>query len=113
MTPDAALEAIGSARVVAVVRAQLAREAVEVAHAVYRGGIRVVEIALTTPGAAAAIREVCGLFADVIVRAGTVRSTSDVIAAVGSGAAFVASLGTSTDVIDGARRAGLLAIEVC
>ena len=110
MTPDAALEAIGSARVVAVVRAQSARKAVEVAQAVYRGGIRVVEIAMTTPGAAAAIREVCGLLPDAVVGAGTVRSTPDVIAAVGSGAAFVASPGTSTDVIDGARRAGVLAI---
>ena len=110
MTPDDALEAIRRARVVAVIRAESARAAVDAAEALHRGGIRAVEIALTTPGAVEAIREVRSLLPDAAIGAGTVRSAAALEAAVESGAAFVASPGTRMDVLDGARRAGVLAI---
>src|SRR4051794_41327700 len=110
MTPEAALEAIGRARVVAVIRADSARDAVEVARATYRGGIRAIEIATTTPDAAAAIAEVRELLPDAVVGAGTVRSTLALISAVDAGASFVASPGTIAEVIDGAGAAGILAI---
>jgi 2-dehydro-3-deoxyphosphogluconate aldolase/(4S)-4-hydroxy-2-oxoglutarate aldolase len=110
MTPESALDAIGSARVVAVVRAQSPREAIEVARAVGRAGIGGIEIALTTPDAGAVIREVRGLLPEALVGAGTVRTTSDLRLAVKAGAVFVASPGTRMDVVEGARRAGVLAI---
>jgi 2-dehydro-3-deoxyphosphogluconate aldolase / (4S)-4-hydroxy-2-oxoglutarate aldolase len=110
MNPDATLEAIGRARVVAVVRADSARQAIALSAAVHRGGIRAIEIALTTPDAADAIREVRGLLPDAVVGAGTVRISPDFVTAAEAGAVFVASPGTSVDVLDDARRAGVLAI---
>ncbi len=110
MTPEAALAAIEQARVVAVVRADSARRAVEVAQAVYRGGVRAIEIALTTPDGGTAIREARTRLPEAVVGAGTVRSTRELMVAVESGAAFVASPGTTMEVVEEARRAGVLAI---
>lgn len=110
MTPEAALEAIGARRVVAVVRAGSAQEAVAAAAALEDGGITAVEVALTTPDAAAAIRQIRAAHPDLLVGAGTVLSPRDVMASAEAGAAFVVSPGLALDVLEAARRAAFLAI---
>jgi 2-dehydro-3-deoxyphosphogluconate aldolase / (4S)-4-hydroxy-2-oxoglutarate aldolase len=110
MTPTAVLEAIRTSRVVAVVRAGSAQEAVDAAGALFAGGISAVEIALTTPDAAAAIRDIRTAHPQLLVGAGTVLSSIDVTTSVQAGASFVVTPGFVPDVLDAARRASLLAI---
>ena len=69
-----------------------------------------VEIALTTPDAATAIREIRTTHPTLLVGAGTVLSSYDVTASVKAGAMFVVSPGHAPDVLDAARHALLLAI---
>ena len=110
MTPDAVLEAIAASRIVAVVRADSAQQASAAAAALAEGGITAVEIALTTPDAATAIREIRTTHPKLLVGAGTVLSSYDVTASVKAGAMFVVSPGYSLEVLDAARHARLLAI---
>ena len=110
MTPDAVLDAIAESRIVAVVRADSAQQASAAAAALAEGGITAVEIALTTPDAAAAIREIRTTHPTLLVGAGTVLGSSDVTASQEAGAMFVVSPGHSLEVVDAARHAGLLAI---
>jgi 2-dehydro-3-deoxyphosphogluconate aldolase/(4S)-4-hydroxy-2-oxoglutarate aldolase len=110
MTPTAVLEAIRRSRVVAVVRAGSAQEAVDAAGALLAGGIGAVEIALTTPDAAAAIRDIRTAHPQLLVGAGTVLSSIDVTTSVQAGASFVVSPGYAPEVLDAARRAAVLAI---
>jgi 2-dehydro-3-deoxyphosphogluconate aldolase / (4S)-4-hydroxy-2-oxoglutarate aldolase len=109
MNADAVLQQLGDRKIVAVVRAPSAEQAVETARALDRGGVTAIEIAFTTPGAATAIsaaRELDG----VVVGAGTVRTRAELEAAIEAGAAFVASPGTNLDLVVTARSAGVLAI---
>jgi 2-dehydro-3-deoxyphosphogluconate aldolase/(4S)-4-hydroxy-2-oxoglutarate aldolase len=110
MTPDAVLDAIAASRIVAVVRAESAQQASDAAAALAAGGISAVEIALTTPEAATAIREIRTTHPKLLVGAGTVLSSYDVTASVKAGAMFVVSPGHSLEVLDAARHARLLAI---
>jgi 2-dehydro-3-deoxyphosphogluconate aldolase / (4S)-4-hydroxy-2-oxoglutarate aldolase len=110
MTPTAVLEAMRRSRVVAVVRAASAQEAVDAAAALLAGGIDAVEIALTTPDAAAAIRDIRTAHPQLLVGAGTVLSSIDVTTSVQAGASFVVSPGFAPDVLDAAKRAPVLAI---
>lgn len=110
MTPEAVLEAIGASRIVAVVRASSARQAVDGAAALVAGGIGAVEIALTTPDAAKAIHRIRTAHPQLLVGAGTVITSFDVTLSVEAGAAFVVSPGFAPDVLDAARRAAVLAI---
>jgi 2-dehydro-3-deoxyphosphogluconate aldolase/(4S)-4-hydroxy-2-oxoglutarate aldolase len=110
MTPDTALAAIAASRVVAVVRAGSAQQAIDAVGALHRGGITAVEIALTTPDATAAIREICAAHPALLVGVGTVLNSSDVTGSVEAGAAFVVSPGLALDVLDAAQHASILAI---
>jgi 2-dehydro-3-deoxyphosphogluconate aldolase/(4S)-4-hydroxy-2-oxoglutarate aldolase len=110
MTPDAVLDAIVASRIVAVVRAESAQQASDAAAALAEGGITAVEIALTTPDAATAIREIRTAHPKLLVGAGTVLTSYEVTASVKAGAMFVVSPGHSMEVLDAARHARLLAI---
>jgi 2-dehydro-3-deoxyphosphogluconate aldolase / (4S)-4-hydroxy-2-oxoglutarate aldolase len=110
MTVDVTVEAIGRSRVVAVVRAQSERDAVAAAAALEAGGVRAVEVALTTPGGIAAIRDIRADHPKMLVGAGTVLRADDVTAAAAAGASFVVSPGFALDVIEAAARAGVLAV---
>jgi 2-dehydro-3-deoxyphosphogluconate aldolase / (4S)-4-hydroxy-2-oxoglutarate aldolase len=110
MTPDAVLAAIATSRIVAVVRAGSAQQAVDAAGALVAGGISAVEVALTTPDAPTAIRQIRTAHPKLVVGAGTVLSSIDVTTSVEAGASFVVSPGLAPDVLDSARRAPVLAI---
>lgn len=103
------IDRLAEHRVVAVVRAPSAEHAVEAARALHRGGVAAIEIAFTTPDAAFAIRAACA-FDGAVVGAGTVRTATELAAAVEAGAAFVASPGTNVDLLARARDLDVLAI---
>lgn len=83
------VEALVAARFVPVIRAGSGEEAVFVGRALAEGGCRVLEVTLTTPDAAAAIRSLAG--EGLTVGAGTVLSAADAETALDAGARFLVS----------------------
>ena len=100
------IEEIG---IIPVVRAASAREACLAADAVRAGGITVVEITMTVPGAVEVIRELrrrCG--AEVLVGAGTVLNPVMAEQCIEAGAEFLVSPGLNVKTIELATREGKL-----
>jgi Entner-Doudoroff aldolase len=77
-------------RAVAVLRTPHAGAASPALHAAIRGGFRVLEVTLNTPGALERVAEFAST-PDLVVGAGTVLSPGDVEAAVRAGARFLVS----------------------
>jgi 2-dehydro-3-deoxyphosphogluconate aldolase / (4S)-4-hydroxy-2-oxoglutarate aldolase len=105
----AVAETIRRERLLAVLRLGDAGDAPAVAGAVARGGIRVIELAMSTPFVAAAI-EACAaaLGGDVLLGAGTVLTASDARRAVEAGARFLVAPGWDAAVADVAAELGVL-----
>jgi 2-dehydro-3-deoxyphosphogluconate aldolase/(4S)-4-hydroxy-2-oxoglutarate aldolase len=100
------IEEIG---IVPVVRASSSREACIAAEAVCKGGIPIVEITMTVPGAIEVIRELaksCG--ADVLIGAGTVLTAADAQRCLDAGAQFLVTPGFNRATVDLAVRESTL-----
>ena len=96
---------------VPVIRASSAQHALDAVEAVEEGGIPIVEITLTVPGAVEVIRNVvarCG--GRILIGAGTVCSREQAAACLDAGAHFLVSPGLSVSVLDAAKSAGAVAI---
>lgn len=104
MNIEAALE---GARIIPVVTIERIDDAVPVAAALLRGGLRVIEIVLRTECAAAAIRAVSDALPVAFVGAGTVTSADQVAAATGAGARFLVSPGITPALLDAMTASGL------
>jgi len=95
--------------IVPVVRASSPAEACLAADAVCQGGIPIVEITMTVPGAIDVIRELvknCG--SDVLVGAGTVLNADAALRCIGAGAQFLVSPGLNVQTVALAAREGKL-----
>lgn len=92
MSKDEALAWIRRTRIVPVIRAGSAEEALEAVGALLEGGIDVLEITMTVPGAVEVVREVALRHGDsALVGAGTVLDAATAEACVEAGARFVVS----------------------
>src|SRR5207244_7075233 len=86
------LERIHSIGVIPVVRAASADEAIAVADVIREGGIPILEITMTVPGAVDVIDELSERYGDeVLVGAGTVLDSEGARACIDAGAQFVVS----------------------
>jgi len=95
--------------IVPVVRASSSREARMAADAVCEGGIPIVEITMTVPGAVEVIRElVKAAGSQVLVGAGTVLNTETARQCLDAGAQFLVSPGLNVDTVKLAAREGKL-----
>jgi 2-dehydro-3-deoxyphosphogluconate aldolase/(4S)-4-hydroxy-2-oxoglutarate aldolase len=96
--------------VVAVMRGADADTVIEVADALYEGGVTAIELTADTPGVMEMISEVSASFDDseTIVGAGTVLDAETARSALLAGAEFVVSPTLEEDVIDVANRYGKL-----
>jgi 2-dehydro-3-deoxyphosphogluconate aldolase / (4S)-4-hydroxy-2-oxoglutarate aldolase len=95
------LQRIAEIGVVPVVRAQAATEALALVAAIRAGGISVVEITMTVPGALAVIAEVAARYADkIVVGAGTVLDAETARACILAGARFVVGPSLNIGVIE-------------
>jgi len=102
-------ERIVETGVVPVVRASSEREARTAADAVCEGGIPIVEITMTVPGAVEVIRELAkSRPADVLVGAGTVLNAEAARRCLDAGAQFLVSPGLNLQVIQLALAEGKL-----
>jgi len=95
--------------IIPVVRASSAAEACVAANAVCEGGIPIVEITMTVPGAIEVIRELsrnCG--SDVLIGAGTVLNAESAFRCMDAGAQFLVSPGLNLLTIQFAVHEGVL-----
>jgi 2-dehydro-3-deoxyphosphogluconate aldolase/(4S)-4-hydroxy-2-oxoglutarate aldolase len=96
MSPRAEIERIlRLSPVMPVVVIEEAQIAPELARALVRGGVRVVEITLRTPAALRAIEAIARNVPEIAVGAGTVLTVDDLQAAASAGATFAISPGSS------------------
>jgi 2-dehydro-3-deoxyphosphogluconate aldolase/(4S)-4-hydroxy-2-oxoglutarate aldolase len=107
MTPGATgggegsfLERVAAVPVVAILRAADAGRFLEVGRVLYEGGVRAVEVTLTSEGALEALgrlrEELAG---DALLGVGTVRSVGDAERAVGAGATYLIAPDFRADVV--------------
>jgi len=91
--------------VVPVIRVSSAAEAFEVAKAIHDGGISVIEVTFTVPGAMDVIKEVSQKFGkEVLLGAGTVLDSETARAALLNGARFLVTPTLNLEVIKMAKR---------
>ncbi|GAB0492384.1 hypothetical protein MMPV_003646, partial [Pyropia vietnamensis] len=90
-TRSATAARLYSSGVVAVLRFRSGATALAAADAVIAGGIRAVEVTLTTPGATRVIASLTARYPDVAVGAGTVLGPRGAAAGAAAGAAFFMS----------------------
>jgi 2-dehydro-3-deoxyphosphogluconate aldolase / (4S)-4-hydroxy-2-oxoglutarate aldolase len=96
------IEEIG---VVPVVRAASKQEAMQVIEAIRAGGVPVLEITMTVPGALKVIEQVAELYgSEVVVGAGTVLDAETARACILAGASFVVSPALNVETIEMCRR---------
>jgi 2-dehydro-3-deoxyphosphogluconate aldolase/(4S)-4-hydroxy-2-oxoglutarate aldolase len=100
------IEAVGAHRVFAVVRARSAETALRAAEAAICGGIKLVEIALATPGSFRVIADLRYRYGDrVCVGAGSVTNHDQLDRAIKAGAQLISMPHTSVALVEACRRA--------
>ncbi len=93
--------------VVPVLTIDRERDAVPLARALFEGGLPVIEVALRSPAAIAAIAAIARSLPQVVVGAGTLLRAADVAAAAHAGARFLVSPGTTPELAASALAAEL------
>ena len=89
--------------VIAILRGEAATHVLPVANALAAGGLSMLEVSLTTPGALGAITGLRKEFPHLSVGAGTVRTGLDVTAALGAGAQFLISPTSTPELAEAVR----------
>jgi 2-dehydro-3-deoxyphosphogluconate aldolase/(4S)-4-hydroxy-2-oxoglutarate aldolase len=99
------LDAILATKVIAVIRMSNPRRLARVVEAIERGGVRAIEITMTTPSALEIIAEMAaGKRAGSLIGAGTVLDARTAERVIGAGADFVVSPVTNAEMIDICKR---------
>jgi 2-dehydro-3-deoxyphosphogluconate aldolase/(4S)-4-hydroxy-2-oxoglutarate aldolase len=107
MDKQAVLDKITATGVIPVIRAQSADEAAAAIAAIQKGGVSVLEITMTVPGAIELIRDVARRATGAIVGAGTVLDARSARACIDAGARFVVSPALNLETIAACREAGV------
>ena len=104
----AVIQTIRDIGIIPVVRAQSAAEAMKAIDAIREGGISILEITMTVPGAVGVIEEVSQQYgSDVLVGAGTVLNGETARACIRAGARFVVSPALNLETIEVCRDLGV------
>jgi len=108
LAKDKVLRRIGDIGIVPVVRAASASEAIAIGDAIVAGGIELLEITMTVPGAVDVMREAVQRYGDrLLVGAGTVIDAEQTRACIAAGARFIVSPVVDEASIAECRRADL------
>ena len=98
-------------KIVAIVRGMPQGDVRALAHAMHKGGIRLLEITLNSENAFGIIKELSDEFKDDMqIGAGTVLSTDEAEEAISAGAQFIISPSTDPEVIAVTKRMGKVSI---
>lgn len=101
MTNLQTLRRIRDVGVIPVLRARSQEDALCIARAVLQGGIPILEITMTVPGALEVIRELAAMLGDqVLIGAGTVLDPETARACILAGAKFIVSPGLKVSTIE-------------
>ena len=102
------IQTIRETGIIPVVRAQSADEAMKAIDAIRAGGISILEITMTVPGAVGVIEEVSQRYgSEALVGAGTVLDGETARACIVAGARFVVSPSLNLETIEVCRRYGI------
>lgn len=105
MNHEQALALIRQTGVIAIMRARSSDQLLAAAEAIRAGGVRAIEVTMTTPGALAVIEQAAGRYgADVLFGAGTVLDAESARAAILAGAGFIVAPTTDPATIELCRR---------
>jgi 2-dehydro-3-deoxyphosphogluconate aldolase/(4S)-4-hydroxy-2-oxoglutarate aldolase len=107
MDKKTVIERLTSTGVIPVIRAQSPDEAAAAIAAIQKGGVSVLEITMTVPGAVELIREVAARPTEALVGAGTVLDPASARACIDAGARFVVSPALDVATIETCREAGV------
>jgi 2-dehydro-3-deoxyphosphogluconate aldolase/(4S)-4-hydroxy-2-oxoglutarate aldolase len=111
MWKDKQLARVAQCGIVAVIRAKSGDQLVDVARALLAGGVDVMEVTFTVPGAVRVLERVADELGDqILLGAGTVLDPETARAAMLAGAEFIVSPGTNEQVIRICRRYGKLSM---
>lgn len=103
------LQQIREVGIVPIIRTTRAEEAVQAAQAIIAGGINILEVTMTVPGAIPLIQQLAKDLGDkVILGAGTVLDPETARACILVGAQFIVTPATNLDTITLCRRYGVL-----
>jgi 2-dehydro-3-deoxyphosphogluconate aldolase / (4S)-4-hydroxy-2-oxoglutarate aldolase len=103
--------ALEDAGLIPVLRARSAEEAIAVVQAMVAGGVTVVEVTMTVPGAIDVLRELKKQYGDkLLLGSGTVTDAKQCQATLDAGAVFVVSPSLHLDVIQTTKEAGAVSI---
>lgn len=101
MSKERTLAAILDIGVVPIVRCDSAAQAIEAARAIYRSGIRALEVTMTVPGAIRVLEKVVDEFGDqIVLGAGTVLDPETARACMLAGAEFFVTPALNTKTIE-------------
>ena len=107
MTKLEQMQRIEACGIVAIIRANSSAELIEVVAAIKEGGVDVIEVTMTTPGALQVISDVSDKYGDeVLVGVGSVLDAETARAAMLAGAKFIVSPVTKPDIIEICNRYG-------
>jgi len=101
---------LNEAKLLGIIRVQASKELVQIAQALQRGGLKCIEITMTTPCALRAIEETAVKLDGVFIGAGTVLDAPTARQAILAGAEFLVTPTVKLDVIQMARRYGVVVI---
>jgi len=100
MTKSEGLKLIRETGIIAIMRAQSSDQLIAAADAIRAGGVRVIEVTMTTPGALSVIAEATKKYgSEVLFGAGTVLDAETARAAILAGAGFIVAPTLNLDVI--------------
>lgn len=102
---------IEAAGLIPVLRARSAKEALAVVEAMVAGGISVIEVTMTVPGAIDVLREIKKNYGDkLLLGSGTVTAADECAATIDAGALFVVSPSLHPEVIAKTKEMGKVSI---
>lgn len=105
------LQTILTHKIVAIIRGIPPGEVVLIAEALHRGGVRLLEVTLNSPGALSAIEQMSSEMGDkMLIGAGTVLDAASARAAITAGARFIISPVVDEETIRATRRYGAVSI---
>jgi len=111
MTNEAVIKWVKELGLVPVLRARTAKEGEALVEAMVAGGVTVMEVTTTVPGAIALIATLKKTYGDtVLLGSGTITTADDCAASIDAGAEFVVSPSTHLAVIEMTKKMGKVSI---
>jgi 2-dehydro-3-deoxyphosphogluconate aldolase/(4S)-4-hydroxy-2-oxoglutarate aldolase len=109
MTKSEAIKRVLEVGIIPVVRAESAAQALAAAEAVCAGGVPIVEVTMTVPGALEVIAQLCkSVGREVLIGAGTVLDAESARRCLDAGAQFLVSPGLNLETVKLAQEAGIM-----